>query len=107
MSNIKLNYKELNKIVQCPPTFDKLLEAFATPFKLTIEEVKQKGLCYVDKEGDMIQLTTEEDFNIFTDYIAKNTEKVTKVSLLSKEGHGFGHHKFHHCISIFYLVVIL
>ena len=71
MSNIKINYHDLNKIVPCPETYEKVKECLTAAFNLKPEDLEGLSLTYKDGEGDFVSVTGEEDYKIFKAFSEK------------------------------------
>ena len=85
MIYVKLSFKDLNKVVKCPESYENLIESFSKAFEKTTEKIRNKSVVYKDAEGDIVSVTNEDDFKILLDYIQKNPDKTLKITLIKKK----------------------
>lgn len=82
-------------LIDCPNSYDKLLRYILHRFELNDTDIK--NLCYLDDEGDIIRVESQEDLdsmiinNSQTKIICVNVELKLKIGYIEKQSNASIH----------------
>lgn len=82
-------------LIDCPNSYDKLLRYIQHRFELNDEDIKY--LCYLDDEGDIIRVESQEDLdtmiinNSQTKIICVNVELKLKIGYIEEQSNASIH----------------